>query len=121
MTEEFVPFTATLRFTSPGGHGTLILRKDNPSGLPEHDDALVIPVRFASPSNSSPPDRKSACRPTGCSGQVCSDEDMVTTCEARPEYACYKEPFAVCERQSTGECGWTETRSLTTCLEHSTR
>ena len=55
MTEEFVPFTATLEFISPypaGAEdfmkrGSLILKKDNPSGLPENDDALEIPIRFA--------------------------------------------------------------------------
>jgi len=55
MTTDFVPFRATLEFTSPypeGGQdfmkrGSLILKKDNPSGLPEHDNALEIPVRFA--------------------------------------------------------------------------
>lgn len=55
MTEDFVPFTATLEFENPYpagaqdfmGNGALILQKDNPSGLPEHDDALEIPVRFA--------------------------------------------------------------------------
>ena len=46
MTEEFVPFTATLEFTTTSDRGTLILQKDNPSGLPEHDDALEIPVYF---------------------------------------------------------------------------
>ena len=55
MTSDFVPFTMDLTFTSPytAGdpdfmkNGTLILKKDNPSGLPENDDALEIPVRFA--------------------------------------------------------------------------
>ena len=50
MTEEFVPFEATLTFTVAeeiySRRGTLILQKDNPSGLPEHDDALEIPVNF---------------------------------------------------------------------------
>lgn len=48
MTEDFVPFTATLTFTKPAfdSRGTIIFRKDNPSGLPEHDDALEIPIRF---------------------------------------------------------------------------
>lgn len=46
-TEDFVPFTATLEFTSPTtSRGNLIIRKDNPSGLPEHDDQLRIPVKF---------------------------------------------------------------------------
>ncbi|MFA5318088.1 MAG: Gmad2 immunoglobulin-like domain-containing protein [Patescibacteria group bacterium] len=48
MTEEFVPFSAELEFIAPTlrDNGTLILRKDNPSGLPENDDALEIPVLF---------------------------------------------------------------------------
>ena len=48
MTEEFVPFAATLDFTLPSsGAGELILRKDNPSSLPANDDELVIPIVFA--------------------------------------------------------------------------
>lgn len=47
MTTEFVPFETTLSFSSPRGTGgTLILNKDNPSGLPEHDDVLRVPVQF---------------------------------------------------------------------------
>jgi hypothetical protein len=55
MTTEFVPFTGTLEFTSPFKdgdqefmkRGSLIFKKDNPSGLPENDDAVEIPVLFA--------------------------------------------------------------------------
>ncbi|MCR4322674.1 MAG: Gmad2 immunoglobulin-like domain-containing protein [Candidatus Azambacteria bacterium] len=51
MTSEFVPFEATLMFTTEentsGNKATLILHKDNPSGLPEHDDALEVPVILA--------------------------------------------------------------------------
>ncbi len=48
MTEEWVPFTAELSFPSQASDtmGTLVLEKDNPSGLPEHDDRVLIPVRF---------------------------------------------------------------------------
>jgi len=48
MTEEFVPFISELTFTKTPHtkKGTLILKKDNPSGLPEHDDELVVPVEF---------------------------------------------------------------------------
>ena len=50
MTTDFVPFTATLTFDTKdisgnySNKGTLILKKDNPSGLGAHDDALEIPV-----------------------------------------------------------------------------
>lgn len=52
MTTELVPFTFTLNFTTPPGNGseinrgTLILKRDNPSDLPENDAALEIPVVF---------------------------------------------------------------------------
>ncbi len=59
------------------------------------------------------------CMKTGCSGQVCSDEEVVTTCEYRPEYDCYKR--ARCERQANGQCGFTPTRELTECLNRSRR
>ncbi|OGE84164.1 MAG: hypothetical protein A3B23_01015 [Candidatus Colwellbacteria bacterium RIFCSPLOWO2_01_FULL_48_10] len=48
MTEEFVPFKATLIFKDSGTEtGFLVLQKDNPSGLPGHDDELRIQVRFS--------------------------------------------------------------------------
>ncbi|MBI2050380.1 MAG: GerMN domain-containing protein [Parcubacteria group bacterium] len=47
MTENFVPFLATLEFESPATEtGMLVLQKDNPSGLPEFDAEIKIPVRF---------------------------------------------------------------------------
>lgn len=47
MTENFVPFKAQLTFITPSTeNGLLILEKDNPSGLPQNDDELQIPVRF---------------------------------------------------------------------------
>jgi len=51
MTEDFVPFTATLLFKNPAypknkNNGSLILKKDNPSGLPAHNDALEISILF---------------------------------------------------------------------------
>lgn len=53
MTEDFVPFKAELRFTAPlTKKGVLILEKDNPSGLPEHSDSLMIPVQFNNASQN---------------------------------------------------------------------
>ncbi len=47
MTENFVPFQAKLDFSfSVTEKGTLVLEKDNPSGLPENADELRIPVVF---------------------------------------------------------------------------
>ena len=47
MTEDFVPFKAELTFSQPTtSKGTLVLEKDNPSGLPENADELRVPVNF---------------------------------------------------------------------------
>lgn len=47
MTENFVPFELILEFENPDTEsGTLILKKDNPSGLPENEDELRVPVSF---------------------------------------------------------------------------
>lgn len=54
------------------------------------------------------------CIITGCSSQVCSDEEVATECSYKPEYACYQD--ATCERQEDGECGWTVTDELSECL-----
>ncbi len=49
MSESYVSFEATLEFDPPGVYdrGSLILQRSNASGLPEHDNALEIPVRFS--------------------------------------------------------------------------
>lgn len=56
------------------------------------------------------------CVKGGCSGTVCTEPDnqVMTTCEYRAEYACYEN--ATCERQPDGKCGWTQTSELTACL-----
>lgn len=66
------------------------------------------------PDAETPGGDAGACRPTGCSSQVCAAEDVTTTCEFRPEYACYQS--AACEAQADGQCGWTMTPELEACL-----
>ena len=47
MTSDFVSFEAKLVFDQPASEeGELVFIKDNPSGLPENDDSVSIPVRF---------------------------------------------------------------------------
>jgi hypothetical protein len=50
MTTDFVAFEATLTYSNPGAvvssRGALILKKDNPSGLPANEDSREIPVFF---------------------------------------------------------------------------
>lgn len=68
----------------------------------------------------TPPPQKpvagGGCIVGGCSSQLCVDAsqgDVVSTCEYREEYACYQ--TARCERQASGQCGWTETAELAQC------
>jgi hypothetical protein len=57
----------------------------------------------------------SGCVVSGCSGQVCDDRPWATTCEWRPEYACFR--AARCGRfGADGACGWEQTPELLTCL-----
>ncbi|MDO8590715.1 MAG: Gmad2 immunoglobulin-like domain-containing protein, partial [bacterium] len=90
MTTEFVPFEATLNFTvdknAYSNRGALILQKDNPSGLPEYDDALEIPVMFAEITNTqgyTPP------LPKACTqeAKLCSDGSYVSRTGPNCEFA----------------------------------
>ncbi|KAJ3039611.1 hypothetical protein HDV00_012069 [Rhizophlyctis rosea] len=54
------------------------------------------------------------CRRTGCSGEVCANQTMYTTCIYRPEYACYAN--ATCTSVK-GQCGWVQTPELTQCIK----
>lgn len=59
-----------------------------------------------------------SCIVGGCSGQYCTDESegpVISTCEWRPEYACFRD--ALCEVQTTGECGWTDTEASIACVD----
>lgn len=79
-----------------------------------NNQLFVEKVTTPTPINSK------GCAVAGCSGQLCVDadkaNDIVTTCEYRAEYACYKE--VACERQADGQCGWTPTPSLQACLNN---
>lgn len=47
MTEDFVPFSGSVEFRAPETpSGKVVFQKDNPSGLPEHDAAVEVPIRF---------------------------------------------------------------------------
>lgn len=52
MTENYVPFTAEINFKTSeisgnySNRGVIIFKKDNPSGLPEFDDAYEMPILF---------------------------------------------------------------------------
>jgi hypothetical protein len=53
---------------------------------------------------------------SSCNRTICVDEPRMPVCgDVRPEYACYQN--AICERQTDGKCGWTQTKELKECLE----
>ena len=64
------------------------------------------------------PDQRDRCRPTGCSGQICSDRNQVTTCEHRCEYDCFKQ--ANCTRRG-GRCQWDLTPAYRRCVNNCNR
>lgn len=79
--------------------------------IPAAQYRLTFEVRQTTSSvNPTPP-----CYVGGCSAQLCTDRpDAVSTCEYRAEYGCYKN--ARCQRQASGQCGWTQTDALKACL-----
>lgn len=86
------------------------------------DYKLTFTIEKVEPVATTPieepaPQPLGTCYVGGCSAQLCSDKpDMVSTCEYTATYACYK--TATCERQASGQCGWTPTEKLTQCLAH---
>lgn len=59
------------------------------------------------------------CSTGGCSGQICGAKDkvkdIVTTCEWREEYGCYKKTSCSC---ISGKCQWKETDEFLNCMEN---
>lgn len=78
-------------------------------------------VKLSDSKNPAPTPTKpvagAGCVIGGCSSQLCVDAgkgDIATTCEWTEAYACYQ--TAQCEKQASGQCGWTETKELNQCL-----
>jgi hypothetical protein len=89
--------------------------KQAEAATPEEDYRFTFEVQKRSLTDINP--GSGGCFVGGCSGQICSDEpNVVSTCEFRAEYACYR--TAKCERQTNGECGWTESSELKMCLQN---
>lgn len=120
---SFVSFTGKLTYGDPATKtGYVVFNKANTTSDTNKNASVWVPVRFqetTSPGNTflTPPGFKE-CRKTGCSGQICADSDIITTCEFRSEYACFQN--ARCERQQNGECGFTQTSELTSCIAQAT-
>ncbi len=46
MTTEYIDFSVTIPFSTHESFGFIVIKKDNPSGLPENDAQFKIPVTF---------------------------------------------------------------------------
>lgn len=57
---------------------------------------------------------------SGCNGPIeCVNKDsepIVSACVALPEFVCYKKSTERCEKQASGNCGWTYTDTLKACI-----
>ncbi len=93
--------------------GILAAGTHSPVTGPAGRSVMLKATQFYLRSSGSVAERP--CMKTGCSSQICSDQDVVTTCEWRPEYECYQK--AICERQRNGECGFRQTPELAACLK----
>ena len=89
MTENYVPFVATLSFARPTTPtGTLVLQKDNPSGLPQHDNEIRIPIVFGATGFETIPVKLyyyDSSRDQGPGGAQCSKKGLVSLNRAIPK------------------------------------
>lgn len=96
-----------------GPEGILIRGTHTPVSGPAGRSQMLKASQFYLRENSE--GAMKPCMKTGCSSQVCAEKEVITTCEYRTEYDCYKK--AACERQKNGECGFTMTPELAACLK----
>jgi len=111
LSEANAAMTATDGLLVSGNHSPV----SGPAGRSQMLKATQFYVRVGKSTGSTGGVGQKPCKKTGCSGQVCSDQEVMTTCEYRTEYECYKK--AACERQANGDCGFTQTPELVACLK----
>lgn len=82
------------------------------------DKSFVETVDDRQTNDKNPSPGKGACVVGGCSGELCVDGNLgnvASICIYREEFACYK--TAECKRQADGQCGWTQSEELRSCLD----
>ncbi len=75
---------------------------------------------IADPASSNNAYVAPECKLSGCNNTICQgkdDEQMFTTCDMKPEYACYAQEGRCEIQEDTSECGWTSSDELTQCIE----
>ncbi|TSC67312.1 MAG: hypothetical protein G01um101466_737 [Parcubacteria group bacterium Gr01-1014_66] len=78
------------------------------------EDGIPKEYRETPPPPAADTGTSDKCIVTGCSAHICAKESVITTCEFKPEYACYQN--VRCELQSDGACAWTQTPELLSCI-----
>lgn len=123
MTESFVRFEANVDIGGFQGEEVVVeLKKSNPSGKSENDESKFITLRIDSQSktkkqgNISKGTEEGGCVISGCSNEICADKGMISSCEYKPEYQCYRS--ATCSRNNNGNCGWEMDKELKSCLNN---
>jgi len=93
----------------------------DPSGQMLCKIALMEGYRWCQPTQPPKPQViEAGCAVAGCSGELCVSEQQaasmgVSRCNYLASYACYKS--ATCEKQASGQCGWTMNQELAACIE----
>lgn len=54
----------------------------------------------------------SECKVSGCNGEICGKEEMMSICIYKPEFECYKLSSCKC---IDGRCGWEQTEDFLKC------
>lgn len=115
-TEILIPLSQGIGFVQyfiiHEGQGYVLMWSVNKLANLKQDTEILSTFKFTDSSANV----GAGCMIDGCSGQICTEEGkgVTTTCEYKAEYACYK--TAKCEKQANGQCGWTQTAELSSCL-----
>jgi hypothetical protein len=96
-----------------------VYAKDNLDGTYTLYGSKGFYLKVTTPSATlpTPPATAAACVVGGCSGELCVDSSeppRASNCIWSESYTCYK--TTTCERQASGQCGWTNTPELKQCL-----
>lgn len=118
-------FSAIINFPRDLLEVVSIQKENNGSGpVPQPYPLKVSPLTNASEttggvSSSSGGVVTNGCKVSGCNGERCVSEGEAgySDCAWRDEYACYQK--AKCEKQQSGQCGWTKTPELEKCIKSS--
>lgn len=104
--EDFMTGFLTKKLQVIGRPVAIAIRPDGAIYVSDDSAGAIYRLKYQAPAIK--------CQKSGCSGQICADRDVTTTCEYRPEYDCYK--AAICESQASGQCGFRRTSELEQCL-----